>query len=417
MARKPTYEELEKRFKELKKETLERKRAEEALHESRAELTTILENAPIMMILVDPERRVREANSAVVEFTGRPVEEIIGLRGGEALRCLHSLDDPKGCGFGPSCEGCTVRRVVIDTLETSNNHHRVEISLPFERGGKQEERTFYVSTAFINIPKKQWVLVCIEDITEQRKAEQALRKAHDELERQVEERTAEVRFLSGQLLKAHEEERRIIALDLHDSLGQILSGIKFKVESALEKKGQENSADLLKSLVAVVPMVQEAVEEVRRIQQNLRPSVLDDLGILPTVSWFCRDFETIYSGIRIEKEIQIQEDDVPDFLKIVIYRILQEALNNVAKHSRANLVRVSLKGTDGRVELSIDDNGKGFPVEHVLPGKGSKGGLGLTSMKERTELSGGSFTIESHKGGGTSIRVSWQCENINSTSL
>jgi signal transduction histidine kinase len=110
--------------------------------------------------------------------------------------------------------------------------------------------------------------------------------------------------------------------------------------------------------------------------------LLDDLGIIATISWFCREFERLYSDIRIEKEINIEEREVPDSLKTVIFRILQEALHNVAKHAKAGLVRVALTKADD--------------------------GFGLTSMKERAELSGGSFTIESTPGAGTTIRASWQ---------
>jgi signal transduction histidine kinase len=163
------------------------------------------------------------------------------------------------------------------------------------------------------------------------------------------------------------------------------------------------------SLEALIPVVQQASEEVRQIHTNLRPSLLDDLGIVMTVSWFCREFEKLYSGIRIEKAIQLEEKDMPERLKIVVFRILQEALNNVAKHASANLVRVSLKETSGQIELAIEDNGRGFDAKD-LSVMTPKEGFGLTSMKERTELSGGGFAIESEKGTGTTLRASWPLE-------
>ena len=251
-------------------------------------------------------------------------------------------------------------------------------------------------------------LADIYAIAIQRKlAEEAVKKAHDELETRVQERTAELRRLSSQLLSAQEEERKRIALELHDGIGQNLSAIKYRVEGALQEMRHENSEDCVRPLEPVISVVQQAVEEVRRISMNLRPSILDDLGILATISWLCREVETIYSGIRIEKQISIQEDDVPDSLKIIIYRLSQEALNNVAKHSQADLVDLSLDRTDGMIELSVKDNGMGFDAEEVLSGERSKRGLGLDSMKERTELSGGSFLIESQKGAGTTIKASW----------
>jgi len=235
--------------------------------------------------------------------------------------------------------------------------------------------------------------------TQRKQTEEALQRSE-----------AELRRLSSQLLKAQEEERKRIARELHDGIGQSLSAIKFKVETALNEMGQENPAQVVKSLEAVVPMAQEAVEDIRRISGNLRPSTLDDLGILATISWLCREVETIYSGIHIEKQIDIQEHDMPDSLKIVIYRVLQESFNNIAKHSHATLVHLSLKGAGGKIELAIDDNGVGFDVEQVLSGGQSKRGIGLASMRERTELSGGSFAVDSQRGTGTTIRASWPCD-------
>ena len=140
---------------------------------------------------------------------------------------------------------------------------------------------------------------------------------------------------------------------------------------------------------------------------SLRPSVLDDLGILATINWFCRQFETTYSNIRIKKEIEIEEHEVPDSLKIVIYRVLQEALYNIAKHSKAAVVYLFLQKTDQTVQLVIRDSGQGFDLEETYSRKGTARGLGLDSMRERTELSGGSFSIESNKGKGTVIRALW----------
>jgi signal transduction histidine kinase len=162
-----------------------------------------------------------------------------------------------------------------------------------------------------------------------------------------------------------------------------------------------------KSLESVVPLAQGAVEEVRRISRNLRPSSLDDLGLLATISWSCQEFCTLYAGIEMEEQIEIEEDQVPDSLKIVIYRVLQEALNNISKHSGADLVRISLRGIGGMIEMIIHDNGEGFEMEYILSDQRSTRGLGVAGMKERTELSGGSFLIESGKGIGTTVRVSW----------
>jgi signal transduction histidine kinase len=139
----------------------------------------------------------------------------------------------------------------------------------------------------------------------------------------------------------------------------------------------------------------------------LRPPTLDDLGLLATISWFCREFEGVYSDIRIEREVDLEEENVPDPLKIVIYRVMQEALNNVAKHSRTKAVRLALRKNDDRIEIEIRDNGVGFDPQEVFSRNESERGLGLFSMKERTELSEGRFSVEAAKEAGTTILASW----------
>jgi PAS domain S-box-containing protein len=238
----------------------------------------------------------------------------------------------------------------------------------------------------------------VQDVTERREAEEELRASQEEL-----------RHLSAQLLEAQERERKRVARELHDGLGQTLSAMKFRIENTigeLDAEEQPEGADALKNLVS---MAQRAVEEVRRISKNLWPSILDDLGLLPTISWFCREFGEVQPHVRIEKEMAVQEDSVPDALKITIYRILQEAMNNVARHSRASELSLSLKEEDGRLHLTIRDNGVGFDTAQPAPREGLDRGLGLASMKERTELSSGRFSIESRPGFGTTILASWKC--------
>jgi signal transduction histidine kinase len=161
------------------------------------------------------------------------------------------------------------------------------------------------------------------------------------------------------------------------------------------------------TLEDILPLIQMGLEESRRIQMKLRPALLDQLGILATISWYCREFQKAHSGIHIETKITLQEDEIPGGLKTVLYRVMQEALSNISKHSKGNLVNLSLEKKEGTIEFIIQDNGQGFDSDVALSLKGSKSGLGLVSMKERTHLSGGIFAIESVKGVGTTIHASW----------
>ncbi len=271
---------------------------------------------------------------------------------------------------------------------------------------------------------KQVLAVTVtRDITKRKQAELALQnrtlelqQLTDTLETRVEERTAELaraneglRHLSSKLLSAQEDERKRIASELHDTIGACLTAIKFKVENVLQEMGETVSA--AESLKAIIPVIQESVEECRRMQMDLRPSILDDLGLLPAIGWFCRRLQTIYSDIEVEQEMGVEEGEIPARLKIVVFRIIQEATNNVAKHSKANFIRLFLGKLDRRMELVIQDNGQGFNLEKMRSQEVTRKGLGITSMRERIELSGGSFSIESVEGKGTIVRGSWPLES------
>jgi signal transduction histidine kinase len=235
-----------------------------------------------------------------------------------------------------------------------------------------------------------------------KRAENGQKKAEDVLR----ESESQVTNLTSQLLLAEENERKRIARELHDGLGQSLSAISFTVRTTLERVGDKVKVGF-ESLEAIMPIIHQSMEEVRRIGMNLRPALLDDLGLLPTIGWFVREYQNTYPSIRVEKQTEIEETQVPDPLKAVIYRIVQEAMTNIAKHSKANHVSIFLmRKMDGRIELVIEDNGIGFDMESI------KKELGLGSMRERAELSGGSFDIESVKGKGTVIRGSWPIEQL-----
>lgn len=220
--------------------------------------------------------------------------------------------------------------------------------------------------------------------------------------------TARLRFLSTQLMHAGEKERQRISRELHDEIGQGLTAIKFSIENAQDLIEKGNSSDSLASLDRVVHLIQNTMAEARKISISLRPASIDQLGIIATISWFCREFQKTYGGIAIEQQINTVEESVPNQLKIVMYRVLQESLTNIAKHSNANHITISLARRNSTLNFSIEDNGRGFDVIGLSVVPTLQNGFGLISMRERVELSGGGFEIYSVEGEGTTISAAWK---------
>ena len=223
------------------------------------------------------------------------------------------------------------------------------------------------------------------------------------------ESESHLKHLSRRLVDAQENERKAIARELHDSIGSNLSAIKYALEDQclrMEKGLKPSDAGI--SLRELITIVKETIEETQRIQSDLRPSVLDDFGLITAAQGACRKARQIYSHIRIDTRIDLEEEDIPERLKMALYRILQEALNNAAKHSRAHSLVFSLKKLNNELELMIRDDGHGFNLMHRNSSGEEVGtGLGLSTMKERAELTGGILDIDTKEGKGTTIRATW----------
>jgi len=380
-----------------------RKQVEQALRQSEKRYRSYIEVTEQLGWTTNAGGEVVEDIPAWRKFTGQSEEEVKGWGWSKAL---HPGDLEHATGVWRNAVATRSNYEVeyrIRRYDGAYRHFLVRGVPVFKDDGNTQE----------------WVGTCI-DITERNQTEEALRQRSLELqqltetlEQRVLERTAELaatnealRHLSTKLLSAQEDERKRIAGELHDTIGSCLSAVKFKVETVQQQI--ENTANVTSAaLNTIIPIVQESIDECRRIQMDLRPSMLDDLGLLPTLSWLCRRFETIYSGIRIEQKIGIEEGEIPNPLKIVIYRVIQEAMNNVAKHSNADFVCLSFRKRDDKLELALQDNGRGFDQEKADSQESTSRGLGLSSMRDRVELSWGSFAIESTEGKGTIIRASW----------
>jgi signal transduction histidine kinase len=210
-----------------------------------------------------------------------------------------------------------------------------------------------------------------------------------------------LRLLSERLMTAQEEERARISRELHDSIGSSLCAIRLSLAGAL--KGKQDS----KAIERILTMTQVTIDEVRRIMTDLRPSILDQLGIVAALRWACRQFNELYPAIIVNQDVDIGEHDIPEPLKIVVFRIVQESFTNIGKYSQAGAVTLSLCKRDGSMRLSIQDDGIGFDPGSVVLAKDPRTGLGLASMKERAKLSGGVFALKSCPGGGTRVLASW----------
>jgi len=215
-----------------------------------------------------------------------------------------------------------------------------------------------------------------------------------------------LRKLSAKVLNAQENERKIVAREIHDGLGSTLTAIRFALEQNLSAAASDGKSATI-PLGQIVDMVRQAIGESQRISTSLRPPVLDVLGLIQALSSLSREWTEIYSDIRIDKQLEVREGDIPEPLKIVIYRIAQESLNNISKHSRAGNVILRLTKTGAQIELMIKDDGLGFDVDEVVLSKTSRGGMGLGGMQERADLSNGILEILSEKGKGTVVRAYW----------
>jgi signal transduction histidine kinase len=211
-----------------------------------------------------------------------------------------------------------------------------------------------------------------------------------------------LRRLSHEILSAQEEERKRISRELHDEIGQALTAINVKL-AALEKEAKVNTAGLKNHIASTRRLVEQSMDTVHRFARELRPPLLDDLGLIPALHSWVKEF-TRRTRIPIHVGVFAGIERLNGDKRTVLYRVAQEALANVAKHAQATLVKVSIRRAGGVVRMEIHDNGKSFQVERALFAKRITR-LGLLGMRERVEMVGGTFTVESSPATGTTIRA------------
>jgi signal transduction histidine kinase len=240
-------------------------------------------------------------------------------------------------------------------------------------------------------------------IARRRAAEEALRKSekhYGQLLEQSQSMQEKLRLLSRQLLLAQEEERKKISRELHDVIAQTLTTINVRL-AGLKKEAMLNTKGLERSIVRTQELVAHSVNIVHRFARELRPAVLDDLGLIPALHAFMKSFRT-QTGIHASLSSFAAIEQVNGDKRTVLYRVAQEALTNVARHAQASRAEVSIQRLDGAICMKIKDNGKGFHEEQVSRAKKSTR-LGLLGMRERLEMIGGNFTVTSAPGKGTTV--------------
>jgi PAS domain S-box-containing protein len=366
----------------LGQEITERIRGEKTLHETKRLLESTLASLADAVFVVEPSsRRIIACNPALERLFGYTEKEVVG-RNTEFLHVNRNMYEQFG-------------RELFQALDTKGIYH-TEYKLRRKDGSVFfSENT--VTAIVDDAGNRTGVVSFVRDITERKQAEEALKRLEEQR-----------RYLSTRLLETQETERKFVANELHDSIGSSLAGIKMALELKLKamQKGEGISEAI--DLETIIARAKEVMEETKRIEKNLRPLVLDNLGLIPAIGSLCRDFEQTHPDIAITPNLELDEE-VSESLRIAIYRICQEALNNIARHSGAKAASLSLTKRSSNIELVVSDEGHGFDTEKALRIGGMRHGIGLFSMKERCELAGGSFSLLSSIGEGTTVSACWPC--------
>jgi two-component system sensor histidine kinase UhpB len=245
-----------------------------------------------------------------------------------------------------------------------------------------------ISSHVFEYDDRPTVLSIARDITKRKKVEQKLYKTSEQL-----------RSLASKLQTIREEERTMIAREIHDELGQVLTVLKIQI-SLLGNKLHHNQKSERNRIESVIQIIDKTVESVQRITAKLRPGILDELGLVPAIEWQSQDFQN-QTGIQCDYSLPKQEINLTEEKSTAIFRIYQEALTNIARHSGADKVSVSMKQENEHLVLEITDNGRGILQSQVEDASS----LGILGMKERALILGGNVNFYGSSGQGTNVKV------------
>ena len=352
----------------------EKQSLEDRIRRSRQLYRTIVETAHDMIWMLDPEGKLTFVNKSGEEASGYKASELIGQ---SFELFLHPEDLTKAReGFQRILKG-----------QSYSDEIRIH---------SKEGKVFRLSVNMIPLCSEGRVIGTVSfgrDVTQEKHVEGALRESEKQL-----------RHLSSQLLTAQETERRRISQELHDELGQALTLMKIRLRS-IEKELGKKQATVRKECQDILQYIDQIIENVRRLSRDLSPSILEDLGLTAAIRWLTDNLKK-NDSIQVSLEIPDLDDLFAQDRQIIIYRLLQEALTNIAKHAHAKNVSVIAKRHDGRVSFFIHDDGKGFDMARPAMRELPERGLGLAIMDERARMLDGSLEIWSQEGKGTRITLS-----------
>ncbi|MFH0962826.1 MAG: PAS domain S-box protein, partial [Planctomycetota bacterium] len=356
------------RIVSLCRDITERKRAEEALRESEERHRSIIEQLNDVYYRTDRDGRITMMSPSAAHLFGFPsTSEMIG-------RPIESLwQDPsrRAALLASIGERGFVRDYETTAVRTDGTPFAVAVSSHYVRDASGAA---------------DGVEGIIRDITERKQTEVALRA------------------LARHVDSVREEEHIRIARQIHDELGQALTALRLDLTWVGRKIPKGNTA-LRRRIDAAVALTDATIAVGQRIAGELRPPILDDLGLVPALEWYAQHFAK-RSGLRIELDVGAEEPVVPDHLAVTAYRIVQEALTNVARHAQATHARVRLGEQDGALTIEIRDDGQGFPEEAIRNPRS----FGIVGMRERADSHGGALVITSSPGAGTTVRVTFPLE-------
>jgi PAS domain S-box-containing protein len=346
----------------------ERKHAEEALHESEKSFRALFEGAYDAIWSHDLDGNIQTANRAAAELSGYPVAELMKMNVKSFMR-EESLELAREVG----------RRL------TKHLH----VQLPYElRITKKDgsEAICMVSTNLIgsDVEPKGFHNIA-RDVTQEKRMQENLR------------------YYLRQITRAQEEERKRIARELHDDTAQMLGSLSRQLDNFVRRKSglAPNEVLFLKDLQA---QLNRGVQGVHRFVQDLRPSLLDDLGLIPALRSLMKDMQE-YDGIDSNLGVVGEEKRFPPEFESSLFRIIQEALNNIRRHAKASEATVVIDFSGDQVKVAIGDNGKGFELAGRVDDLPRSGKLGLVGMQERARLLGGTLEVKSKPGQGTTIII------------